>query len=239
LKLERINDKQIKCTFSKEDLEQRHILPSELRYGSNATKKLFTEVLKTAKERFNFTQEQDALSIEAIPEANESISLLITKDSFPDELDTRFAEFSKSDIAVPVIPDGEESSVPTFDPSDLYKSFVSRKKGKIEKRTPNSTDPEIIENSFLFESMEDLITVAKTLSVNYKGESTLSRFEDTNELILDLRYTIKDADKFDAISATLADFDTPAIINGPAKAAIKEHGETVIASDAIAVLSSL
>ncbi len=239
MNLERINDKQIKCTFSKEDLEKRHILPSELRYGSNAAKKLFSEAIRSARDRFNFLPETDCLTIEAIPESSEAVCLIITKDPYPDELDTRFAEFSKTDISVPSISDGDEPSFPSFDTSDLYKSFVNRKKGRIEKKSSNPKDPEIVENSFLFESMEDLINVAKAIAPDFTGESTLSRFEDTNELILDLRYSAKDAEKFDGISATLADYDTPAIINGPAKAAIKEHGEIVLQNNAIPVLASL
>lgn len=239
LKLQRINEKQIKCTITKEDLEQRQILPSDLRYGSNATKRLFSEVLKSAKERFNFSQDNDALTIEAIPTENDSIDIVITKDNFPDELDTRFAEFSKSDIAVPVIPDGEDLAVPTFDPSDLYKSYVGRKKTKIERPGSVSAETETTNNLFVFESMDDLITVAKVLSPTFNGESKLTRFADTNELILDLTYTTSVSEKLDKTSAVLADFDTPVILNAPAKAAIKEHGEVVIDTNAVEVLASL
>ncbi|MCR4781716.1 MAG: adaptor protein MecA [Lachnospiraceae bacterium] len=239
LKLERINEKQIKCTISKEDLQQRQILPSDLRYGSTATKRLFNEVLKSAKEQFNFTQDNDALTIEAVPSNDDSIDILITKDTFPDELDTRFAEFSKTDIAVPVVPDGEEAQAPTFDPSELYKSYVNRRKGKVDKTSSNAEETAPSHNLFVFESMDDLINVAKVLNKNFHGESSLTRFADTNELILDLVYKTSPSSKIDPTSAILADFDTPVILNEPAKAAIKEHGEIVIHEDAVKILASL
>ena len=41
MKLEKINENQIRCTLTREDLASRHIRLSELAYGSEKAKKLF------------------------------------------------------------------------------------------------------------------------------------------------------------------------------------------------------
>ena len=41
MKIEKINDRQIRCTLTKEDLASREIKLSELAYGSDKAKALF------------------------------------------------------------------------------------------------------------------------------------------------------------------------------------------------------
>ncbi|MBP3261688.1 adaptor protein MecA, partial [Pseudobutyrivibrio sp.] len=44
MKIERINENQIRCTLSREDLISRHIKLSELAYGSAKARELFREL---------------------------------------------------------------------------------------------------------------------------------------------------------------------------------------------------
>jgi adapter protein MecA 1/2 len=46
MKIEKVNDNQIRCTLTREDLEDRHIKISELAYGSAKAKSLFKDTLK-------------------------------------------------------------------------------------------------------------------------------------------------------------------------------------------------
>ena len=43
MKIEKINENQIRCTLTKEDLADRDIKISELAYGSGKTRELFQE----------------------------------------------------------------------------------------------------------------------------------------------------------------------------------------------------
>ena len=45
MRIERINDNQIRCTLSKRDLAERHLKISELVYGSDKAKKLFRDMM--------------------------------------------------------------------------------------------------------------------------------------------------------------------------------------------------
>ena len=50
MKIEKINDRQIRCTLTKEDLASREIKLSELAYGSDKAKALFQDMMQQAAE---------------------------------------------------------------------------------------------------------------------------------------------------------------------------------------------
>ena len=96
MKIERINDKQIRCTLYKKDLAERQLKISELAYGSEKAKALFREMMQQASYELGFEAEDIPLMIEAIPMAGECLVLVVTKVDDPEELDTRFSKFTKS-----------------------------------------------------------------------------------------------------------------------------------------------
>ncbi len=95
MKIEKLNDNQIRCTLTREDLLSRHIKLSELAYGTEKTKALFHDMMSQASRDFGFEAEDMPVMIEAIPLSPEKIVLIITKVDCPDELDTRFSEFTQ------------------------------------------------------------------------------------------------------------------------------------------------
>lgn len=94
MKIEKINDNQIRCTLSHQDLEERELKISELAYGTDKAKELFRDMMQQASYQFGFEAEDIPLMIEAIPISRETLILVITKVEDPDELDTRFSKFS-------------------------------------------------------------------------------------------------------------------------------------------------
>ena len=94
MKIEKLNDNQIRCTLTKDDLATRQIKLSELAYGTEKTKALFRDMMQQASVDFGFEADNIPLMIEAIPLPNECIVLIITKVEDPEELDARFAKFA-------------------------------------------------------------------------------------------------------------------------------------------------
>ena len=94
MKIEKINENQIRCTLTREDLELHQIRLSELAYGSEKAKKLFRDMMEQAQLEFGFEADNIPLMIEAIPVTTDSIILIITKVEDPEELDTRFSKFT-------------------------------------------------------------------------------------------------------------------------------------------------
>ena len=85
MKIEKINDNQIRCTLTREDLENHQIRISELAYGSEKAKKLFQDMMQQASYEFGFEAEDIPLMIEAIPLSADTIILIITKVEYPEE----------------------------------------------------------------------------------------------------------------------------------------------------------
>ena len=97
MKIEKVNDNQIRCTLTKEDLADRQLKLSELAYGTENAKALFRDMMQQAAYEYGFEAEDIPLMIEAVPMSADSIILIVTKVEYPEELDTRFSKFSDSD----------------------------------------------------------------------------------------------------------------------------------------------
>lgn len=94
MKIEKINENQIRCTLNKDDLVDRQLRISELAYGTEKAKLLFRDMMQQAAFEFGFEADDIPLMIEAIPVSPETLILVVTKVEDPDELDTRFSKFS-------------------------------------------------------------------------------------------------------------------------------------------------
>ena len=97
MKIEKLNENQIRFTLTREDLASRRIRLSELAYGSEKARNLFQEMMQMAADEHDFQVNNTPLMIEAIPVSPDSIVLIVTKVDDPDELDNRFSHFSLED----------------------------------------------------------------------------------------------------------------------------------------------
>ena len=132
MKLERVNENQIRCTLTKEDLEIRQIKISEIAYGSLKTKMLFKDVMQQANYELGFEAENIPLMIEAIPMSTGCLVFIITKVDNPEELDTRFSRFAPS-----VIEDNDYDNSDNDDDND-YDSVVPFADDNLPENNENS-----------------------------------------------------------------------------------------------------
>lgn len=125
MKIEKINDNQIKCTLNRSDLASRQIKLSELAYGTEKAKSLFRDMMQQASVELGFEAEDIPLMIEAIPVSGDCIVLVITKVEDPEELDTRFSRFAPSMDDIDTDESSEDDSVtpPSPSTSDLLDLF--------------------------------------------------------------------------------------------------------------------
>lgn len=94
MRIEKLNDNQIRCILNKKELESRNINADELTYGSDKANTLFKEMTQQANRQFGFQIDNTPVMVEAIPLEDESIAIIITKVEEPEELDTRFSKFT-------------------------------------------------------------------------------------------------------------------------------------------------
>ena len=67
MKIERINENQIRCTLTSSDLSARNLNLGELAYGTEKAKKLFHEMIQKASNEVGFEADDIPLMVEAIP----------------------------------------------------------------------------------------------------------------------------------------------------------------------------
>ena len=159
MKIEKMNDHQIRCTLTSEDLATRNIKLSELAYGSEKTRALFRDMMQQAAMDFGFEAEDIPLMVEAIPLSSEKIVVIITKVESPDELDTRFSNFTQfeteedeSDDGLPL--DLDADSIDTSDVDDTATQFLQllqrlrqeQNASKTEEKETTETDRELPSN---------------------------------------------------------------------------------------------
>ncbi len=245
MKIEKINENQIRCTLTKEDLADRNIKISELAYGTEKAKNLFKDMMIQANDEFGFEAEAVPLMIEAVPISRESIVLIITKVSDPEELDTRFSRFSPSDIDEDE--DSEECDSSAGNGSDTYNKLmdaINSLKEEDHTKSPNfgeaaptaKKDSADVKHVCLygFRSIAALMDAAKVCGRIFEGESTLYKHNQTGAYFLKVSEG-EDKNSFKAACLMLTEYSESTPINGARL--LSEHLTLLIEDHAIEKLS--
>ncbi len=253
MKIEKINESQIRCTLTKADLESRKIKISELVYGSEKTKNLFRDMMEQASEKFGFQANDIPLMIEAIPLETGSILLIITKVTEPEELDTRFSNFSpsishSSEDGFSIANSLQDSS----EFSALYNKIkeISENAGnagghssdaleskpgvshKHDTETPTG-EKESISCAYSFTSIQSLIKVADAVNDSYAGENSLYKDPVTNLYYLIIHSKNTGKEDFKKLCSVLSEYGElkPSIYGCTAR--IEEHCDLIIKDQAL------
>ena len=139
MKIEKVNENQIRCTLTREDLASRELKISELAYGTEKAKSLFRDMMQQANFEFGFEAEDIPLMIEAIPLNADCIVLIITKVEDPEELDTRFSKFAPfrgNDKTDTLQLDGADNIIDIF--QKLYEAKMKSTQTKDGKSAQNT-----------------------------------------------------------------------------------------------------
>lgn len=252
MKIEKINDNQIRCTLNSDDLATRQIKLSELAYGSEKAKNLFRDMMIQAQDECGFEADNLPLMIEAIPITADSIVLIITKVEDPEELDTRFSKFAPSlddDSAhTPDIPaiTGADDILDIFQKlceGKLKKSSGTKKEKKSPATQPKteSTDegekPEII-RIFHFSDLDGVIDASRGLNNCYDGENTLYR-DVAGQYLLVLHQAGCTPEDFNKVCNILSEYGRGKACTPAREAFLGEHGETIAKGRALQDLFQL
>ena len=98
MRMERINDRQVRCLITAQDLKQRKLMLRELKYGNRETSELFREILTRATTEYGFNEDELPVMIEAVPlNANELLIILSAVED-AEELDPHFAHFAEPPV---------------------------------------------------------------------------------------------------------------------------------------------
>ena len=226
MKIEKVNDHQIRCTLTREDLADRELKLSELAYGTEKAKDLFRDMMQQASYEFGFEAEDIPLMIEAIPLNSECIVLIITKVEDPEELDTRFAKFAPPSEEDPQ----EEIPAPLLEgaaaPAAPAAASESKDAGADRLRI------------FSFRSLDAVTQASQVLGDTFDGHNSLYRSPLSGEYFLVISRQGYSEDDFARVLNTLSEFGSRVKGTYASEAYYQEHFEQIIDGLALQILQN-
>lgn len=248
MKIERINENQIRCTLTSFDLSVRDLHLGELAYGSDKAKKLFREMIQKASNEVGFEAEDIPLMVEAIPLSNESIMLVITKIEDPEELDTRFSKFSP-------MSDEDEGTLSAW-ASDLLEGadglmeLLAGKeslpipfsgKENLHTETSDKTEDKKLPSVriFTFEDLDLVCGASRVAGQVFDGDSSLYKSPGNFRYYLVLKEKETNSDSFKRICNLLSEYGRMVKTDYAAEAYYQEHYEVIVKERAIQTLAKL
>ena len=257
MKIERLNENQIRCTLSKEDLANRQIKLSELAYGSDKAKKLFHDMMTQASNEVGFEAGDIPLVIEAIPVSSECIILIVTKVEDPEELDTRFAKFSPTTISLdhddPSDTGKKQNALHgAADILDLFKKIseeiigsspVSQSK---EMPLPEAVPEETKENTnvdftkiYAFHKLEDICRYSEVIHTRYNSNNTLYKDPKDGYYYLTLTKGKCSPEIFNKVCNIATEYGEYVPVSDSSVAYFNEHFKVIIKNKAVQKLANL
>lgn len=261
MKIERINDNQIRCILNKSDLVDRHLKISELAYGSEKAKELFRDMMEQASIDFGFEADDIPLMIEAIPTSRDSIILIITKVEDPEEFEEKFSHYSPNEEDSDELDSADEDSLASddiiFDQfNDLFDdenaeeetsedSFIplsetlqpNKKKKKASKKKSRLTS--LMDNTvYSFNDLDEIIEAAHVVGSRYHGKNTLWKDEENHRYYLYMTKNGKLSD-YKRVCDTVGEYGKSERITFATKDYFEEHYKVIIRDRALLTLSAL
>lgn len=259
MKIERLNENQIRCTLNKEDLINREIKLSELAYGSDKAKRLFRDMMTQASNEVGFEANDIPLVIEAIPVSSECIILIVTKVEDPEELDTRFSKFSPTNIS---LDDDEETDTGSDKPNtfrsaadilDLFKKIseeiitkeISSDESQIPLTEGTSKKEEVISapvdmtKIFLFYHLDDVCRYAHVVRTKYNSANTLYKDSKSGNYYLALTKGKASPEVYNKVCNIATEYGEYVPATASSVAYYNEHFTVIIKNKALQKLANL
>ena len=236
MKIEKLNENQLKITLAPEDLSIRGIALTELSYGSPKTKELYNELVDQALNEFGFENEEGALVIEAIPTSKGNLVIFITKNQSAEDLDTRFSRFSPDLLEET---EGENEFIPLTDMLKIS-GITEKKEQTSEPITSGKTSQK--ERSamiFVFNTLDAVTELSVHIKDSFSGKSSLYKSTHNQLYFLILEKNPSDRDNFGKICNIASEFSTQGRSNYATISVINEHCEKIIGSDAVTILAAI
>jgi len=228
MKIEKINDNQVKIILSNIDLAERNLRIDELAYGSEKAQALFRDIMAEAHLQYGFEAENLPLMIEAIPYSRDSITIIVTKVTNPPDLEERFKYFQnkfQSDIH-------HHENIVSNTPNAPNTSSTA-----LKATTPEPTPSPVL--VFSFDTLDKAALAAtetyKRLPLNIQLTDTLFKLDNLYYLYIELPRPIPTVAL--TILSAACEFGQRHEISQYSKHYLLEHGTVLIKDEALKKLT--
>lgn len=254
MKIEKVNEQQIRCTLTREDLLNRELKISELAYGTEKAKSLFRDLMQQAAFECGFEAEDIPLMIEAIPLNAECLVLIVTKVEDPEELDTRFAKFAPSvhdDDFDPETTEDNEALMEAFaDSADEVLNLLRRMNNAEEADRPvqnssrkgirpSAEKDRVVSRLYSFRSLREVSRLARIAGRFRQGSDSLYKDENTGAYLLLLNPETEKSEDYDRLCSLISEYAKAEKSASATKAYLEEHCDPLIKDNALEVLAGI
>lgn len=253
MKIERINERQISCIITTQDLINNQLKLSELALGSSKAKSFFRSIMQKALDDCGFDGMNSPLMIEAMPQPPDKLKLIITKmkpenrymdnpegqDEDPakkiefhfkgaDSVLSLFKKAGDEKAPVPNKPRRGENSA-----SYVYDAII-----KALAEAGSDYDRKTVVEAFRFASIDNIIVAAKAMKDFYDGENSLYRETGQSTYLLVVRCVTETPEEFNKICNILTEYSIPVHCTASGESYLREHDNEMIADNALQVLAN-
>jgi len=210
MKVEKINDDQIKITINNDELRERNINLSEFSFDNpEKIHDFFKDVLAQAMAECDFhTEVNTSLSIQVAAVADESIMITVTKTPVMD----LFGLF------------------PKVEPESYRKKPLTAERRKRQTNVSN-TNSNIKTHIFCFKTLNEFAGACQAINEIFDGKSSAYKLNSKYYLLL----IFKRSQPSDNVTTTLREYGQNLATSPISLSYLEEHGELLIGKDAVCV----
>ncbi len=261
MKIEKVNENQIRCTLTREDLADRQLKLSELAYGTEKAKRLFRDMMQQAAYECGFEAEDIPLMIEAIPLSADTIILIITKVEYPEELDTRFSQFAPGEYEEDAAYLGEDNDrafetagaddilemfqkireeVQKAENAQKAKNFIPLERNEQQKGKDGGDHLVVdVTKLFVFDKLDEIDRLAHVLKGFYNGCNVLYKNKLNRKYYLLISKSQHTPEEFNKVCNILAEYSHQEKYSSAIQAYLDEHYEVILKKDALQTLGKI
>ncbi len=236
VKIEKLNDFQIRCTLTAEDLKENHVGITDIAFCSDKAKSLFRDMMQHASDEFGFDLSSTAsLFVEMRATSPEDLVLTITRIKDAADIRRFMSGFGAGAFGGPGGFAENLSEDERKARMEKYKNFLDktfRPSGPGEENSPAI-------RSFRFDSLDDVISAAREVGAGFGGINSLFRFGSGSNFQLLIHLEKENEEEFNRVCDALSEYGLALTCTAATENYLKEHGGLILENNALQQLAYL
>lgn len=240
MKIEKINENQIRCTLTKDDLIDRNIKLSELAFNSGKTRELFQDMMRVANDDFGFEVDNMPIMVEVMPLSSDNIVLVITKVEDKADMEDPFSKFLSKGLKDGILSQMEANGLELDldDISDMAGQHLDQLEA-VDNSSISNEEDSLLYSIYTFEDLSQLITVSKLIAPFFKGDSAVFKSPFNNKFYLSICMDVDNEDAMVRTCGVLTEHGTRENPTYAKELFYIEHFDEIIGTNAIEQLSRI
>lgn len=241
MKIEKLNDNQIKFTLWTEDLEENDVEISDITSNNEKGEELLRMMIERAKDELGFETDDQSILIEAMTIDNECVVLILTK------VDRNADDETKNDLLGQLRQQVHEIARTQRENAEKERRTLPGSKQQpgdnmykmADAQEKTTTPPEQAYLIFRFDNLDNLIYVSKLCGIYYDSDNTLYKNPKDQAYFLVATRNRNTAEEFDNLNNALQEYGMKYMQTSSTRFFIDEHYTRIIENTAIQTLAEL